>query len=148
LPRTIDPIKKQRYKSARLKGKSKRESLRLAGYAKNTADHNITRDNKLLKTVSAEIKEEFKKESITVEFVLKGIRESIDLALKTNDIKALQNAYKLLGDYLKMFGSKDTKTIVNVNTEKNISKQIQDAIDRYQEIRGIKPYVVEQEGLE
>lgn len=120
--KTVNIIKKNIVKQSILEGKSFKKSLLDAGYTVNTASHNVTKDNKLLKTVFEEIAQEFDKEKITVEYVLAGLdKEAREAKNSADRIKA----FELLGKFKAMFTDKS-----QVQTE-DITPKEKSIIDKY-----------------
>ena len=75
MAKQIDPIKKERYKRARLKGKGKGDALIEAGISKVSARHNQNRLS-MAKLGDEELLREFKAENVTVK---KRKKESVTL---------------------------------------------------------------------
>lgn len=107
----ISPIKHKLVKKALLEGKSHAQAMLSAGYSPNTAYHNSTSDNKLLKTVQREIDNDIRKK-ITVESVLLDLKHAQDMAEKKQDIASYTKVCELLGKFLRMFND---APLVNVN---------------------------------
>lgn len=112
--RTINPIRKNLVKQSILQGKSFKQSLLDAGYAVKTAEHNVSPNYKLIKTVVDDITKGFDKSMITAELVLSGLLKEYQTANKSSDrTKALE----LLGKYLALFTDKQ-----QVNMDANIKR--------------------------
>ena len=111
MAKQIDPIKKERYKRARLgeKGISKAlcisKSLLEAGYSEKTAFHKQN-DLKLVKVVEAELRAEFKASDVTVESVLRELEEIKQLAMQKKDYATAKECSIWKGKYLAMFTEK------------------------------------------
>lgn len=95
----IDPIKKEKYKQARLKGKDKKNSMLEAGYALNTAIQAPAMS--IVKQSEKELMEAVKASDVTVEWVVEGLTKE----LVATDAKASDRirVRELLGKWLKMF---------------------------------------------
>lgn len=120
MAKQIDPIKKERYKRARLEGKSIAKSLLSAGYSKTSA-YNRNSQLSCVKVGEAEIKESVE-ERITVDYVLKGLDKEARKAKKSAD--RIQ-AYKLLGQFRAMFTEKriiETHYIEPTEREQKLSR--------------------------
>ena len=113
--KTIDKLRKAKYKESRLQGESIAGSMIKSGYKNSTAYHDA-KNSTLVKTCEREILEEFKAESITVKEVLRRINEDrLDAKAKGDQSTALQ-ADIALGKYLSMFTERIEQH--NINEEK------------------------------
>ena len=99
-------IRREKLKQGLLKGQSIRKSMLEAGYSKATSHGNCNKNDPLVKPCIDEIMAEFKATDITVEYVLKNLREDRELARKKGDIATMRNVDDLLGRYLAMFTDK------------------------------------------
>ena len=113
MAKQIDPIKKERYKRARLKGnKSIKQSLIEAGYSLNSAVHSSGLG--VVKCIEAEIKEEFKISDVTVENVLKNLEHIKQLAIQKQDYATAKECEIWKGKHLAMFTDKqEIRTITS-----------------------------------
>lgn len=105
MPKQIDPIRKIKLKQAILKGKTKADALRIAGYSESTAKHEVGR-NTTLKYVEAEIIKELTEKDITVELIINRLNQDRSLALAKQDYATATRVDELLGKYLAMFTDK------------------------------------------
>ena len=92
MARTIDPIRKAKYKENRLKGMPNAPAMVGAGYSPKTAYHNIGPKNKLLKTVNEEIFQELKLADITPEWCISERHRIKSLAEKKEDFTNINRA--------------------------------------------------------
>jgi hypothetical protein len=99
-------IRREKLKQGLLKGQSIRKSMLEAGYSKATSHGNCNKNDPLVKPCIDEIMAEFKATDITVEYVLKNLREDRELARIKGDIATMRNVDDLLGRYLAMFTDK------------------------------------------
>jgi hypothetical protein len=99
-------IRKERLKQGLMKGQSIRKSMLEAGYSERTAHGNCDKNEPIVKACIDEIMAEFKATDITVEYVLKNLREDRELARIKGDIATMRNVDDLLGRYLAMFTDK------------------------------------------
>lgn len=99
MSKQIDPIKKARYKQARLSGKDKKNSMLEAGYALSTAIQSPSMT--VVKQSELEIASELKAKDITVEWVIEGLSKE----LTAEDSKASDRirARELIGKWLNIF---------------------------------------------
>lgn len=118
MPKGINTIKKNLVKQSILEAKSFKQSLLDAGYSINTAEHKVTKDNKLLTVVMDEIGKEFDKAKITPEYVLAGLDKEAKEAKNSAD---RIRAYELLGKYLALFIER-TQNATNLSIEE-VKKQ-------------------------
>ena len=102
MARQIDKIKYQRYKSNRLQGLSKCQSLKNAGYKDTTATRCQNTLN-LVKLGEAEIRQELKESDITPQFIIKRLNEDRQAAIESGDIANRVKVDELLGKYIAMF---------------------------------------------
>ena len=116
MARTLDKVKIEKVKQARLRGKKKGQALLDAGYSENTAKHEIGR-NKTLKHVDDLILQELKEKDVTVELIINRLNEDRELARAKKDIATMKECDKLLGDYLSMFKSNGTLKLEITQTE-------------------------------
>lgn len=116
----IDKVKKEIYKKARKEGKSKQDSLKLAGYATTTAEHSqnctplaIIGDQEIL---AERVKH------ITKDFVLSGLlEEAADLTNKASD---RIRAKELLGKYLQLFQETRQQSIAIFNNTNDLENDL------------------------
>ena len=96
----VDKLKKERYKKERLKGNSKAESLRNAGYSDMTSKHRAS-DLGVVISGEKELMEEIKASDISVDWVVNKLNTELQsIHAKTSDrVRILE----LLGKYLNMF---------------------------------------------
>jgi hypothetical protein len=112
MPKQIDPLKKIRYKQARLEGKDKKNSMIEAGYSPNTAIH--ASQEEVVKSSEKELMAEIKASDISVEWVVKQLTKE----LVAPDAKASDRirVSELLGKYISMFNdSKPLQVQFNIN---------------------------------
>ena len=105
MAKQIDPIKKERYKKARLKGKGKGDALIEAGISKVSARHNQNRLS-MAKLGDEELLREFKAENVTVKSVLSNLDYIEGLAIKKKDYSTAKECEIWKGKYLAMFTEK------------------------------------------
>ena len=138
MAKQIDPIKKERYKRARMEGKAKSRALLEAGYSKATALHHQD-ELGVVKCVEAEIREEFKKEDITEEYVLKNLKKLAETSiLKSDQIRANE----LLGKYLAMFTDKFESKVISSEKQDLLTKLAQSLLLNKENIINIPQPVV------
>jgi len=109
LPKKVDPLKAEKYKQARLQGKSIKGSMLEAGYTEATAHHSSTEG--VVKRCEPELMAEVKASDISVDWVISKLNQEM---VKT-DCRASDRVriLELLGKYLNMFkDSQSTQTIV------------------------------------
>jgi len=112
MPKQIDPLKKIRYKQARLEGKDKKNSMLEAGYSLNTAIQAPAMS--IVKQSEKELMAEVKASDISVEWVVKQLTKE----LVAPDAKASDRirVTELLGKYLNMFRDAQTTQVqFNIN---------------------------------
>lgn len=111
MAKQIDPIKKERYKQARLNGKDKKNSMLEAGYALNTAIQ--APGMSVVKQSEKELMEEVKASDISVEWVL----NRLNTELSATDAKASDRIriMELFGKYLNMFRDNVAAQGVTIN---------------------------------
>ena len=105
MAKTIDPVRLELYKQARIKGASKEESMIKAGLSPNTAKAQ-NKSTKLDKVGDAEILQELKETDVTVELIIKRLDEDRNLAIKKKDYSTATRVDELLGKYKAMFTDK------------------------------------------
>ena len=125
MAKTIDPIRKRKYKRARLKGKTKKESLLKAGYTPTTA-HSQNPSVNVIKCVEKEIEQELLAKDITVDFVIKQLKEDRELAKAKGDISTATRVDELMGKYIAMFTDKSI-----VDSKLEVSEKAQSTLDKY-----------------
>lgn len=111
MPIPICGIKKDIVKRSILNGNSFQKSMKIAGYAKNTA-HQASKSQPVIKQVLKEIAEEFKMSNITTEKVLKNLHQDRKFAYRKGDIASAIRTDELTGKWLGMF--KDGQTQINI----------------------------------
>lgn len=127
MPKQVDQLKKERYKKARLQGKSIVSSLEQAGYAESTARQSsfVTAS----KQGEAELMAQVKASDITVDWVVNQLTKE----LVSKDAKASDRirVSELLGKYLNMFkDSQSTQVIVfNEDITKDLPKLVVTPVD-------------------
>ena len=105
MSKQIDKLKKAKFKASRLQNKSIAQSLRDSGYSEATAHKSSV--NTVVKVCEQELLEEFKATSITVEYVLGGLKKEAEQAKNAAD---RIRAFELLGKYQAMFTDKQITT--------------------------------------
>lgn len=113
MTKQVDPLKKERYKQARLKGECKAKSLINAGGAVSTAYHDI-KDNVLVNTCERELMTEVKAANVTVEWVIEGLAS--ELTAKDSKSSDRIRVRELIGKWLNIFKDANN-TQVNVFTK-------------------------------
>jgi len=110
--KSINMIKKNIVKQSILEGKSYKQSCIDAGYSINTAVHSGALS--VVKRSLEELKEEFKREEITPEYVLAGLKRELETAPNSADrIRALE----LFGKYLALWTERSINQNTNINKE-------------------------------
>ena len=103
----INPIRKARVKQSLLKGNSIRQALKDGGYAPGTQrGKNNGTTNPVVKVCLEEIAKEFKSSDVTVDAVLKRLKQIELLAIDHKDFSAAVRCSELHGKYLAMFTDK------------------------------------------
>ena len=126
--RKINPIRKAKFKASILKGNSVRQSLKDAGYKDNTAHHSTSLY--VVKCCMGELAQRFSQTDLTVEFVLKGILDTIQRSNKKKDNSTALQGYKLFGQTLAMFITKEqTEDITDKATTGDLRRSIGSAME-------------------
>ena len=119
---SIDPVRKDLVKEARLKGKSAADSLRHAGYSENTATHEVGRQL-TLKYVDQEIKEELKAKDINTDWLLKEYLRLKKLTEGTKDYNTAKATIDSIAKFIAQIPDKLDLT--------QVDKADQEILDRY-----------------
>ncbi len=104
-PRKVNPIRKAKYKKSRLRGKSVKQSLLDAGYAKSSAQ-SCNSNMAVVKLCDDEIARSFKLIELTPEKVLSEIEALQARAIKEGDNATVTKLLDMKGRYLAMFTDK------------------------------------------
>ena len=110
MPRTINPIRKRIVKRELKKGNDAKNSMIEAGYSINTAIKSTA--NKVVQVSQAEIKREFDKSKLTVEWVLDNLEQLRIKAETKKDYGTAKGILELIGKWKRMW---DEKSITQVN---------------------------------
>ena len=111
MPKTVNPTRKRLIKRARKQGKSGKECLLAGGLSECTATHHAGQMT-VLKRVDAEIKREFDKSKLTVEWVLDNLEQLRIKAETKKDYGTAKGILELIGKWKRMW---DEKSITQVN---------------------------------
>ena len=110
MARTINPIRKRIVKRELKKGNDAKNSMIEAGYSINTAIKSTA--NKVVQVSQAEIKREFDKSKLTVEWVLDNLEQLRIKAETKKDYGTAKGILELIGKWKRMW---DEKSITQVN---------------------------------
>ena len=105
MAKQIDPIKKKKYKRARLENKSIAKSLLEAGYSRTSA-YNRNSQLSCVKVGDEEILRELEENDITVKLVVNNLNEDRELARKKNDIATMKEVDRTFAQYKAMLTEK------------------------------------------
>jgi len=101
----VNPIRKEKVKQAKLKGKSDKACLLEAGYSRATAEHHASKMS-VLDCVEKEILQEMRASNVSVDGIVRNLYEDRMLAEKKMDIATMARCDELLGKFLAMFTDK------------------------------------------
>ena len=126
--RKINPIRKAKLKQALLKGTNVKQALKDAGYSDNTAHHSTTLN--VVQCCFSEIAQRFKESDLTIDFVLKGVFDTIQKAIDKGDNSTAMRGYELLGKKLAIWITKEqTEDITDKATTGDLRRSIGSAMD-------------------
>lgn len=110
MPKQINPIRKQILEHSIRSGKSLRQALLNAGYAKSTANQACTLS--VVKQIREKVKKELEAQWITEKGVIEELTAIKQLAIQKGDLAVATRCEELIGKHLKMFSDRieETKT--------------------------------------
>ena len=118
MPKITNPVVKSRIRQALLEGKSDKAAILAGGLSVGMAGHEA-KNCKVLNLVKTCLIKEFKATDITVEYVLRGLK---DIAENGKQESNRVIAYQLLGKYLALFTDRQIITHTITSKEEQQSR--------------------------